>query len=368
MRLIGTLSNESSARRLSTYLKRNGVLNSCEMTFDASTGHMSYPIWIHDEDQMEMARNIFDRFQREPGHREFDVPTIEQLTAEVKPPEAPLMSEQVPRKAPITAFFLSLCALVFFWNFLQVNTFFQEGIPPESILMTPVDDWLFYDVPAPFEELEKIIEQKPLQQNAAELKAQIEAVEKMPFWRGFYDLFLLKVQGKDPSTAEGPVFTKIKEGEVWRLFTPCILHRDFLHILFNMIWLWALGRPIEQKIGSLRTLGLTLVAGIASNTAQYLMSGPFFLGYSGVIMGLAGFIWMRERIAPWEGYPVQKTVLSFLFFFILALFGLQFGSFLLLVFTSIDFSPSIANTAHVVGALVGALLGRLSFFEAGKKP
>ena len=29
-------------------------------------------------------------------------------------------------------------------------------------------------------------------------------------------------------------------------------------------------------------------------------------------MGMAGFIWMRQRKAPWEGYPLHPSTFSFL--------------------------------------------------------
>jgi GlpG protein len=129
-----------------------------------------------------------------------------------------------------------------------------------------------------------------------------------------------------------------------------------------MIWLWVLGRPIEQRIGIAKTGLLTVIAGVSSNTIQYLVSGPFFIGYSGVIMALAGFIWMRERVAPWEGYPLNRTTILFLLLFIGSMFLLTFASFFFQLFTSVAFAPNIANTAHIAGALVGAFLGRFSFF------
>ena len=92
------------------------------------------------------------------------------------------------------------------------------------------------------------------------------------------------------------------------------------------------------------------------------MSGPFFVGYSGVVTGLAGFIWMRERIAPWEGYPLNRATLLFLLFFILAIFGLQFAAFLMQIFSSRTFAPNIANSAHIGGILIGAYLGQFRFF------
>lgn len=92
------------------------------------------------------------------------------------------------------------------------------------------------------------------------------------------------------------------------------------------------------------------------------MSGPFFIGYSGIITALAGFIWMRERLAPWEGYPLNRGTIYFLLFFILAILGLQVAAFFIQVLTTYDFAPNIANTAHISGAVIGALLGRRKFF------
>jgi GlpG protein len=78
---------------------------------------------------------------------------------------------------------------------------------------------------------------------------------------------------------------------------------------------------------------------------------------------MAGFIWMRQRVAPWEGYPLNRTTLLFILLFVVAMFGLEFVAFILQLTHFINTSPNIANTAHVVGGLVGVLLGRLSFFK-----
>jgi GlpG protein len=158
------------------------------------------------------------------------------------------------------------------------------------------------------------------------------------------------------------LFGKIREGQVWRLVTPVFLHKDLLHILFNMLWVWYLGRPIEERIGPWRFGLLMLLCAIGSNTVQYLMSGPLFVGYSGVVTGMAGFIWVREKLAPWEGYPLTKGTIMFLLVFIMAISVLQAISFLLSHFVGIHFLIGIANSAHIGGAVIGVLLGRLSFF------
>lgn len=370
MRLIGTLANENSARRIASYLKQKGVDSNCEISFDVNTGQMSYQLWIFDEDKIASAAADFERFQKEPSNAEFDAPIALRIEEEDPVPkdEETVESRGVAsKKTPLTFAFLMLCTLIFLYNGIQQFPMREEGLQ-NVFLMTPVQAALLYDVPPAIEALEEIIEQHPIvpgqkvENLAPEVQARLQEVENMPFWRGIYDWIILKAAGKDTSSAEGPLFLKIRQGEVWRLFSPCVLHVEFLHILFNMIWLWVLGRPIEQRIGFAKMGMLTLVAGVISNTIQYLVSGPFFIGYSGIVMALAGFIWMRERIAPWEGYPLNRTTILFLILFVGSMFALTFASFFLQLFTSVAFAPNIANTAHIVGALIGAFLGRFSFF------
>jgi len=364
MRLIGTLEHESEARRFSAYLHRRGIENSVDPSLESDQFH--YSIWIHNEDQIEEAAAEFSRFQANPKEHQFDIPITEkwETEAENPPPEAvdpEAVEMERPRKSfRGTSFFLALCCLVFFLNMMQPLSLRKEGVAE----MTPVKMSLLYDVPPALETIEKILEKNKIQPIPPEVEQQIEAAEMTPFWRGAYTWILLKIKGVDTSIAEGPLFIKIRQGEFWRLFSPAILHSDLLHILFNMLWLWMLGRQIEQRIGTFRYILLTLALGVITNTAQYLMGGPFFLGYSGIVLGLAGFIWYREKKAPWEGYPLQKSVIVFLVLFILAMFALQLGSFFMLLFTNSHFTPGIANTAHIVGAITGILLARLSYFSA----
>lgn len=365
MRQVGTLSNENEARRFSRHLTSRGIVNKCEVVFDSATGHMSYQFWVHDEDNLAAAAAAFNEFLQNPSHPKFDAPIIEEPE-----PHVP-REEEVPPPPPrrfktyATHFFLSLCALLFFLTTLQEIPLQKEGLSDATFMMTPLQAALMFDLPPIFDRVEEIIkkyENEKVDRVPPEVAAELEAAEKTPYWRGIYDWVISKIQGGEVSLDEGPLFFRIRQGEVWRLFTPVLLHGNLLHILFNMLWLWYLGRPIEERIGPMRTLLLTLIAGIGSNIVQYLMSGPFFIGYSGIVMGLAGFIWMRERIAPWEGYPLNKGTVLFLFFFIAAIFALQVVAFFIQVFTSTHFAPQIANSAHIAGAVIGAFLARSSIF------
>jgi len=351
MRLIGTLDHELEARKFSAYLQRLGIESSIDPSFDATNQQFLYSIWIHNEDQIAEAMREFTTFQQNPADRQYNVPITEHIQTEQENP--PSEAIEVPRSPPLrgTSFFLGLCILVYLFNVIQLISLSKEGIKEAPITSTQIA--LLYDIPPTLETALKTNDPK-----------EIEAAEHTPFWRGAYTLFLLKVKGADTALAEGSLFIKIRQGEIWRLFSPAVLHSDLLHILFNMLWLWMLGRQVEKRIGLFRYVLLTLILGVITNTAQYLMSGPFFLGYSGIVLGLAGFIWYREKVAPWEGYPLQRSVIIFLSLFVLAMFAIQLGSFLLILFSNTSFNPNIANTAHIIGALSGVLLARLPYFSA----
>ncbi len=320
MRIIGNLSQENQAQRFCAYLTQQGIVNFFE----------SGQIWVADEDRLVEATEELRRFSANPADPRYTVVAVAKEEKEEPDPE---VAPKRQARSPITTFFLALCIFIYVLNFFQESRMSGgEGEKLGSSLMTPVQEMLLYELPI------------------------------TPYWQGLYDIVFLKLKGEDASEAKGPLFVQIREGEFWRLFSPAVLHLNFFHILFNMIWLWMLGRPIEARIGSFRLLLFTLFVGIATNTGQYLMSGPLFLGFSGIVTAWAGFIWMRQKIAPWEGYPVNRSTIFFLALFIFAMLALQIVSFLLLVFTPIAFSINIANTAHICGFIFGLLLGRLPYF------
>lgn len=183
-------------------------------------------------------------------------------------------------------------------------------------------------------------------------------LERTPYWKGFYNY---------KASSNAPLFEKIRQGEVWRLITPALLHADLLHIAFNMIWLVMIGKQIERRIGSLRYLLFLLIAGITANTAQYLMTGANFLGFSGIVCAMVTFVWARQQAAPWEGYLMQPSTFNFIVFFVLLMLGLQTLSLLLEVTMQKTLPVNIANTAHLAGAAIGYLMGRLNFFATNFK-
>ena len=138
---------------------------------------------------------------------------------------------------------------------------------------------------------------------------------------------------------------EVRQGQVWRLVTPIFLHLGFLHILFNMYWLFELGRMIEARRGGKFLLGFVLLLAVVSNLCQYLVAGAGFGGMSGVVYGLFGYIWMKGKYDPGDGmHLMPSTVMIMLFWFVFCFFG----------------SMNIANGAHAGGLALGTLSGYLA--------
>jgi GlpG protein len=366
MRQIGSLPRQQLAAKLEAYFERKQIEAKIEPQFQADSGQIVYEVWIRDEDQMEAAKEAFDRLVANPHDPDFE---------QVLPPGSANEETEMALPDPaggiealacrFTQFIVGLCTFLFLLNAVQEVPLRREKVPPDLLSITPIQTLLLYDVPAPIEAIQQILRDYPpggrLDALPPSTQEELKEAASLPFFRGFYEAIVRKWNGEEPPPS-APTFIKIREGQIWRLFSPALLHQDLLHILFNMIWVWILCRPIEQRLGLFKTALMTLLIAAISNTAQYLMTGPLFLGYSGVVTGLAGFIWARQKEAPWEGYPIARGTLLFLAVFVIAIFGLQILSFLLQAATDLDFSPNIANTAHIVGALSGLMLGRLRFF------
>lgn len=82
----------------------------------------------------------------------------------------------------------------------------------------------------------------------------------------------------------------IRAGQLWRLFTPMLLHDNngLLHIGFNMYFLFIVGRQVEQLYGHERYLTLYVLSGFAGVVLSFLFSPYRAWGASGALFGLLG--------------------------------------------------------------------------------
>ena len=144
---------------------------------------------------------------------------------------------------------------------------------------------------------------------------------------------------------------EVMRGEVWRLFTPALLHVGVIHLLFNVLCLIDLGGLIERRQGSRRLTILVLALAATSNLVQYYIAGPNFAGLSGVLFGLLGYVWIRGRVDPRSGLFLQpQIVVIMLAWFFFCFTGLPF----------MMAEVKIANGAHAGGLVAGMVFGYLT--------
>ena len=87
----------------------------------------------------------------------------------------------------------------------------------------------------------------------------------------------------------------VAHGDWWRLVTSMFLHYSLLHIGFNMYALWAIGRLVEQYLGTARYIGLYFVSGLAGSAGALLQTPHTpVLGASGAIFGILGAMMILE--------------------------------------------------------------------------
>lgn len=135
----------------------------------------------------------------------------------------------------------------------------------------------------------------------------------------------------------------IRSGEVWRLVTPIFSHLGVIHLLFNMMWLYQLGSQIESIKGKTFYIVLILVLAVFSGLVQALIERyPFFGGMSGVVYGVFGYIWMRVKYWPSDGFTLNRNTVA-----------------ILLIWFVICFAPGtrVANGGHAGGLLMGVAIG-----------
>lgn len=148
-----------------------------------------------------------------------------------------------------------------------------------------------------------------------------------------------------------PFEASFKDGfEVWRLITPVFLHFFFLHILFNGLGIWELGRRLEYQIGSINVFISFLAIGVFSNCMNYIFEpNNLFGGLSGVVYGFLGMVWVFYLKSRKMVFYFPKGV------YIFALVWLVGGVLDLFRF----FGVHMANGAHIAGLICGVALGYL---------
>ncbi len=296
MRRVGELQGEQDARSFHDALVSRGI----ESTAEQEDGG-PFSIWVHDDDQIGEAARLFALFRASP-----DAPEFREATAKAKVVRAELVKSERRRRSTVA----DEARVGYERNF--------AGRGMITILLVVITiavtgyTGFFRDAGANHEAISRL------------------HISGLPFIRA----------AESGATIFLP---EIRAGEVWRLITPVFLHGDWMHIIFNLMWLAQFGRFIESRLGGAKLLAFVMAIGIGSNLAEYLWKGPWFGGMSGVNYGLFGFVWMKGKFGRDQSWQLNpQTVQLMLMWMVLCFTGLL---------------GPIANGAHVGGLLVGALLG-----------
>jgi membrane associated rhomboid family serine protease len=146
---------------------------------------------------------------------------------------------------------------------------------------------------------------------------------------------------------------------LWQLVTYIFLHGSFMHILFNMFFLWMFGGELERRWGRNEFFRYFFVCGIGAGICSVIVSpgsGIPTIGASGAIYGILlayGLLFPRRMIYVWGILPIQARYL------VMILGGIAFLS------SFGQNSGGAAHIAHLGGMVVGYIYLRGPRFRFG---
>ena len=148
-----------------------------------------------------------------------------------------------------------------------------------------------------------------------------------------------------------PNFTRLLY-QPWGILTSIFSHFDFIHLLFNMVFLYFAGKIYEDIFDSKRLLITYIIGGVFGGLAEILIQSLFFpLKESALVVGASGSI-MAIFVAVAFHSPNMKVQLFGRFsirLYFVALF------FLIQDIIGIGKNDGIAHFAHLGGAIFGVL-------------
>jgi len=141
--------------------------------------------------------------------------------------------------------------------------------------------------------------------------------------------------------------TNLLNGRVWTLITALFLHADILHLVGNMIFLYAFGNALEKEVGTEMTFLAFFAGGIIS-----LLLGVFFYNPNVYLVGASAAIFTLTAVVM----LVKPLKFSFIFFMPLGLVALIYVVYnVIAVQTGAE--GNVAYFSHVIGFAAGIPLG-----------
>ena len=242
MRQIGSLVDEQRAVVFADFLVTQGIVAHAEQDEDA------WAIWVRDENDVERARSELSTYLEDPVAGRYH--QVRQQARQLREEQVRQQqqaarrtidmrrrwSQPLARQAPLVMTLIGLCVFVALASGLGQR---RDGVVMRTL--------------------------------------------------SFCDPVRYLLQTQDG-------LQQIRQGQLWRLLTPIFLHLGWLHLVFNLFWLYYLGSQIEARRGTWFLGWMILVIAVLSNLLQYFVGqSPMFLG------DLRGRLWVARLHLDEEG-------------------------------------------------------------------
>ncbi|AGA29246.1 putative membrane protein [Singulisphaera acidiphila DSM 18658] len=142
-----------------------------------------------------------------------------------------------------------------------------------------------------------------------------------------------------------------RHGYVWQLLTATFMHAGVYHLLWNMVFLWMVGREMESFYGTRDFVAFYLCAAVLSTLGWVAIDT--FLGHHGNMLGASGAI-MAVVVVYAMYYPHREILLFFVLpvqMWLLVVIYLAHDAYQLLT----QPASEIAVASHLSGAAFGYL-------------
>ena len=139
----------------------------------------------------------------------------------------------------------------------------------------------------------------------------------------------------------------------WTIITYMFLHEGFIHLIFNLMWLYWMGRIFLEYLDQKKLVAVYLLGGICG-AALYIISFNIFPVFSGTMadsIALGASASVMAIVVAIAAYVPDYTV----YLFLIGKVKLKYLALAIFILTSIlDFSVnSGGKLAHIGGALFG---------------
>ena len=307
MRYLAQIEGKQRAEAFVAYLLTQSVSTHIE---GVAGNEQLWDVWIRDEDSLPKARAELEQFKANPQDPKYSaaVPEARQIIKQKQ--EASKAATKNIR--PV--------------NYRGATSMTSGRIPPLTmtlLIISVVVSLLtnFMSPPATFKLGQAMVEQL-----------------------SFVSPRLYEASGGDPAAS-------LKRGEVWRAITPVFLHGSPIHLAMNMFVLVMLGRVTERLVGTPRYALMMLILAALPMLLACLMppqfdGSPFTVGISGVVYGLAAYLWIIGMQRPELGFRIPNSMIA-----------------LLLIVVVLGFTGLIghlSNWGHLGGFVVGLVLAQFS--------